>query len=99
MVTTHVQLEIGEKVVQKGAISFLSLCDLIYYKYIIVLEKTIESLSIARRLNELYRNRGMKGIFSGLSIRLYKVVPSCAIMISVFECGNRYFYNYDRRKN
>uniref|UniRef100_A0A1B0FAG2 Mitochondrial carrier protein CGI-69 n=1 Tax=Glossina morsitans morsitans TaxID=37546 RepID=A0A1B0FAG2_GLOMM len=79
VVTTHVQLEIGEKVVQK--------------------EKTIESLSIARRLNELYRNRGMKGIFSGLSIRLYKVVPACAIMISVFECGNRYFYNYDRRKN
>uniref|UniRef100_A0A1A9WCJ1 Solute carrier family 25 member 40 n=1 Tax=Glossina brevipalpis TaxID=37001 RepID=A0A1A9WCJ1_9MUSC len=78
VVTTHVQLEIGEKVIEK--------------------EKNIVSTSISRRLSELYRNRGMKGIFSGLSIRLYKVAPACAIMISVFECGNRYFYNYNIRK-
>ena len=37
----------------------------------------------------------MKGLFTGLTPRIVKVAPACAIMISTFEYGKRFFQNYN----
>lgn len=38
----------------------------------------------------IYKEQGLKGLFAGLSARLLKVPPACAIMISSYEVGKRY---------
>ncbi|XP_055327353.1 probable mitochondrial glutathione transporter SLC25A39 isoform X2 [Paramacrobiotus metropolitanus] len=43
----------------------------------------------------LYKQRGIKALFSGVAPRVAKVAPSCAIMISSYE----FFKNYFRKKN
>ena len=49
---------------------------------------TLKSLSIAK---EIVKNDGVKGLFSGLTPRLVKVAPACAIMISSYEYCKLYF--------
>jgi len=46
------------------------------------------NLSIAR---SLVREQGVGALFSGLTPRLLKVAPACAIMISSYEMGKSYF--------
>jgi len=48
----------------------------------------LKSVSIAK---EIVRNEGTKGLFSGLTPRLVKVAPACAIMISSYEYCKLYF--------
>ncbi|XP_053210651.1 probable mitochondrial glutathione transporter SLC25A40 [Panonychus citri] len=52
-------------------------------------------------IKHLYSQRGLKGLFAGLSPRLIKVAPACAIMISTYEWGKSFFrhYNETRHKN
>jgi len=56
------------------------------------------NLTIAK---ELISELGVKGMFSGLTPRLLKVAPACAIMISSYEFCKGYFkqHNIDREKN
>lgn len=45
----------------------------------------------------IYEKNGIKGLFAGLSPRIIKVAPACAIMIASFEYGKTYFYDYNKR--
>lgn len=46
-------------------------------------------------LREILTNNGLKGLFSGLLPRLAKIGPACAIMISSYEFGKRFFHDYN----
>ncbi|OQV20774.1 Solute carrier family 25 member 40 [Hypsibius exemplaris] len=46
-------------------------------------------------LSKLYREKGFASLFSGVTPRIAKVAPSCAIMISSYE----FFRGYFRRRN
>lgn len=48
-------------------------------------------------IRSIYDQKGVKGMFAGLTPRLVKVVPACAIMIGSFEYGKLFFMNYNRR--
>lgn len=39
----------------------------------------------------MYQRNGTRGIFSGLVPRMIKVAPACAIMVSTFEYGKKFF--------
>ncbi|XP_034119428.1 probable mitochondrial glutathione transporter SLC25A40 isoform X6 [Drosophila albomicans] len=57
--------------------------------------KSVPTKSVAERLSNIYRLNGMRGVFSGLGPRLFKVAPACAIMISTFEYSKSFFYHYN----
>ncbi|KAI9481660.1 MAG: mitochondrial carrier domain-containing protein [Benjaminiella poitrasii] len=42
-------------------------------------------------LRQIYRQDGIRGLFSGLTPRVAKIGPSCAIMISSYEMGKTFF--------
>ncbi|XP_048004094.1 probable mitochondrial glutathione transporter SLC25A40 isoform X1 [Leguminivora glycinivorella] len=46
----------------------------------------------------IYRNHGIKGLFTGLLPRIFKVAPACAIMIATFEYGKQFFQTYNTQK-
>jgi solute carrier family 25 protein 39/40 len=50
-----------------------------------------DETSLHRILVLIYRNEGWSGLFAGLSARVAKVAPSCAIMISTYELGKLAF--------
>lgn len=39
----------------------------------------------------IYNQYGIRGLYTGLTPRLIKVAPACAIMISSFEYGKVFF--------
>ncbi|XP_069174853.1 mitochondrial glutathione transporter SLC25A40 isoform X2 [Procambarus clarkii] len=47
--------------------------------------------STKQMLANIYRQQGVKGLFSGLVPRLAKVMPACGIMISSYEYAKRFF--------
>lgn len=57
------------------------------------IEKGSHKLSVMKQVLIIYKEEGIKGMFSGLSARVLKVSPACAIMISSYEFGKRYFSN------
>ncbi|ENN82385.1 hypothetical protein YQE_01240, partial [Dendroctonus ponderosae] len=42
----------------------------------------------------IYSQYGVRGLYTGLTPRLIKVAPACAIMISSFEYGKVFFNRY-----
>lgn len=52
---------------------------------------TSESISILKVMKYIYHNEGFTGLFKGAIPRMIKAVPACAIMISCYEAGKRYF--------
>jgi solute carrier family 25 protein 39/40 len=42
-------------------------------------------------LRMIYKVEGVKGMYVGLSARIAKVAPSCALMIGVYEAGKHFF--------
>lgn len=46
-------------------------------------------------LAKIFHSHGIKGLFAGVVPRLIKVTPACAIMISSFEFGKSFFYQYN----
>ena len=46
-------------------------------------------------LRKIYRQNGLKGLFSGIVPRVIKVAPACAIMISTYEFGKTFFRQYN----
>ncbi|KAH6929582.1 hypothetical protein HPB50_002790 [Hyalomma asiaticum] len=46
-------------------------------------------------MRELYQTQGLRSLFAGIVPRVSKVAPACAIMISTYEFGKKFF----RQKN
>ncbi|KAG0430158.1 hypothetical protein HPB47_022974, partial [Ixodes persulcatus] len=57
--------------------------------------KERRSTSTFTIMRDLYQSRGVKGLFSGIVPRISKVAPACAVMISIYEFGKKFF----RQKN
>ncbi|XP_049871039.1 probable mitochondrial glutathione transporter SLC25A40 [Pectinophora gossypiella] len=49
-------------------------------------------------VRNIYKNNGIKGLFTGLLPRIFKVAPACAIMIATFEYGKQFFQKYNTQK-
>ncbi|XP_073952272.1 solute carrier family 25 protein Shawn-like isoform X2 [Choristoneura fumiferana] len=58
-------------------------------------QKASNMQDIARNI---YKNHGIKGMFTGLLPRIFKVAPACAIMIATFEYGKQFFQTYNTQK-
>ncbi|XP_050696247.1 probable mitochondrial glutathione transporter SLC25A40 isoform X1 [Eriocheir sinensis] len=56
-------------------------------------DSTKASRSTWEMLQHIYRQQGVRGLFSGLVPRLAKVMPACAIMISTYEYAKKFFRN------
>lgn len=54
-----------------------------------------QSRKIAEIMHQIYRERGVQGLFAGIVPRLSKVAPACAIMISTYESGKAFFRRYN----
>lgn len=80
VVKTHQQIEFGEK--------FL-------YAENGERQKPTRSSGTFETMRKIYVRHGVKGLFAGLTPRLVKVAPACAIMIASFEYGKNFFYNYN----
>lgn len=80
VVKTHQQIEFGEK--------FL-------YAENGEKKKPQKSSGTFETIRNIYVRHGVKGLFAGLTPRLVKVAPACAIMIASFEYGKNFFYNYN----
>ena len=50
-------------------------------------------------LKTLYQSNGYRALFAGAVPRIVKVAPGCAIMISSYEYGKRFFYKYNASKS
>jgi len=44
-------------------------------------------------VKDILREQGARGLFSGLTPRILKVAPACAIMISSYEFFKNFFLN------
>jgi len=44
---------------------------------------------------EILKDNGVRGLFAGIGPRCMKVAPACAIMISSYELGKRFFGSYN----
>ncbi|KAI9330620.1 mitochondrial carrier domain-containing protein [Obelidium mucronatum] len=55
-------------------------------------------LSMVNVMRSIVANDGVKGLFVGLSPRIAKIAPACAIMISSYELGKRAFERMNRRQ-
>lgn len=54
--------------------------------------KAPSTLSIAK---EIFRSQGVPGLFSGLTPRILKIAPACAIMLSSYEYCKRQFHEHN----
>lgn len=50
-------------------------------------------------LFELYKERGWRSLFAGVSARIMKVAPACAIMISTYELSKSFFRKHNMEKS
>jgi solute carrier family 25 protein 39/40 len=64
----------------------------LHYKF---LDKPSRSSNTWTIIQRIYHQNGLKGLFTGLTPRLVKVAPACAIMIATFEHGKRFFQSYN----
>lgn len=48
-------------------------------------------------LKKIYRESGVRALFTGIVPRISKVAPACAIMISTYEFGKAFFRRYNDR--
>ncbi|ELU06485.1 hypothetical protein CAPTEDRAFT_151137 [Capitella teleta] len=60
-----------------------------------VLKKQTDPTTTWRLMHRLYKQRGLSSLFAGLVPRLVKVAPACAIMISSYEYGKRFFRHHN----
>lgn len=72
--------------------------SIIDYLFIYCLEKpgSNNNSSFTNIVKRIYRQNGIQGLFTGLTPRIIKVAPACAIMIASFEHGKRFFSQYNR---
>ena len=63
--------------------------------YLSFLDNPKKSSSTWITIRRIYSQSGVRGLFTGLTPRLVKVAPACALMISTFEYGKRFFQRYN----
>ncbi|XP_070521751.1 mitochondrial glutathione transporter SLC25A40 isoform X2 [Cardiocondyla obscurior] len=61
-------------------------------------DKPVRTSTTWSTIQRIYQQNGFKGLFTGLTPRLVKVAPACAIMIATFEHGKRFFQTYNAKK-
>lgn len=49
-------------------------------------------------MRNILRSSGVSGFYAGLTPRLLKVVTACAVMISTYEFGKKFFYQLNVKK-
>jgi len=54
--------------------------------------------TMLQTMRNILRASGVKGLYAGITPRLFKVAPACAIMISSFEYGKHFFHSYNVNK-
>ncbi|XP_056340460.1 probable mitochondrial glutathione transporter SLC25A40 [Oenanthe melanoleuca] len=50
-------------------------------------------------MRNIVARNGITGLFAGITPRLFKVAPACAIMISTYEYGKSFFSHLNEKKN
>ncbi|XP_021243209.1 solute carrier family 25 member 40 isoform X2 [Numida meleagris] len=50
-------------------------------------------------MKNIVAKKGIAGLFAGITPRLFKVAPSCAIMISTYEYGKAFFRHLNEKTN
>lgn len=83
VIKTHQQIEFGEKFMSPNG------------NGILVKKK---QTSMAQTMRNIMKTSGVRGFFAGLTPRLFKVAPACAIMISSYEYGKQFFHDYNVKK-
>nr|XP_040222937.1 probable mitochondrial glutathione transporter SLC25A40 isoform X1 [Anopheles coluzzii] len=58
-------------------------------------KKPVRSIGTFETMGRIFQMNGIRGLFAGLTPRLVKVAPACAIMIASFEYGKNFFYRYN----
>lgn len=58
-------------------------------------QKSLHQAQTHKILFDIYNKNGLRGIFAGVTPRIMKVAPACAIMISAFEHGKSFFFRYN----
>ncbi|KAI8622702.1 solute carrier family 25 member 40-like protein [Chytriomyces sp. MP71] len=56
---------------------------------------TRRPLNMLNVMQVIVKNEGVQGLFVGLSPRIAKIAPACAIMISSYELGKRFFEDWN----
>ncbi|KAG8320682.1 hypothetical protein J6590_062574 [Homalodisca vitripennis] len=51
--------------------------------------------SVLHWFRKIYADGGVRGLYTGLTPRLAKTAPACAIMVSTFEYGKNFFERYN----
>lgn len=54
--------------------------------------KRVKEPSMFRFMADIYRKEGLNALYAGFGPRAMKIVPSCAIMISTYEIGKKFFH-------
>jgi solute carrier family 25, member 39/40 len=54
--------------------------------------------SMRQTMLNIVKASGIRGFYAGLTPRLIKVAPACAIMISTYEYGKKFFHAYNVQK-
>ncbi|KAK7789138.1 hypothetical protein R5R35_002081 [Gryllus longicercus] len=96
VVKTHQQIEIGEKEIYSGKNSKMTFARLFGFGTLLT-ETPSRGASLRTVIGRIYSENGVRGLFAGLTPRLVKVAPSCAIMISSFEYGKNFFCRYNKK--
>ncbi|XP_050072098.1 probable mitochondrial glutathione transporter SLC25A40 [Anopheles maculipalpis] len=58
-------------------------------------KKSYKAIGTFETMGRIFQMNGIRGLFAGLTPRLVKVAPACAIMIASFEYGKNFFYRYN----
>ncbi|XP_032298987.1 solute carrier family 25 member 40 isoform X8 [Coturnix japonica] len=58
-----------------------------------------DSASTWAVMRKIVAKKGIAGLFAGFTPRLFKVTPSCAIMISTYEYGKAFFRHLNEKTN
>lgn len=83
VIKTHQQIEFGEKFIYPNGGSNGT---------------KKQQTSMYQTMKNIIKASGMKGFFAGLTPRLFKVAPACAIMISSYEYGKQWFHDHNVKK-
>lgn len=84
VIKTHQQIEFGEKFLYsaKGTAN----------------GKKKQMTGTLQTMRNILRSSGISGFYAGLTPRLFKVVTACAVMISTYEFGKKFFYTHNVKK-